>query len=44
MVPAQRRRSHRLWPCRKGEDALLASVEEWLQTTAKPKAAESAGT
>ena len=27
---------------RKGEDALLASVEEWLQTTAK--AAESAGT
>jgi len=27
---------------RKGEDALLASVEEWLQTTAK--AAKSAGT
>ena len=27
---------------RKGEDALLVSVEEWLQTTAK--AAESAGT
>ena len=41
MVPAQRRRPHRLWPYRKGEDALLASVEEWLQTTAK--AAESAG-
>ena len=41
MVPAQRRRSTAFAHIRKGEDALLASVEEWLQTTTK--AAESAG-